>query len=61
LTVGASCTLGTSAEAVLPGSVREGKRAVWEFAQVKVMDGGADDVAATQDNSLFATQGLFVP
>jgi hypothetical protein len=28
---------------------------------VRVMDGGADGLAATPGNSLFAVQGVFVP
>jgi hypothetical protein len=47
---------------VIPGSTPEGTRAVWALDQVKVYDGGPDEVAATEaGNSLYATQGLFVP
>jgi hypothetical protein len=38
-----------------------GLRSVWEFGDVQLMDGGADGDADTPGNSLFATQGLFVP
>jgi hypothetical protein len=61
-TVGSTCSAATTADAVMPGVVREGKRAVWELGQVQVYDGGADgDADTTGDNTLFATQGLFVP
>jgi hypothetical protein len=31
------------------------------MGQLTVADGGADGVAATEPNSVFAVQGLFVP
>ena len=48
-------------DAVTPGSVVEGKRAIWQLGQVEVTDGGADGVASTEPNSPFARQGLFAP
>jgi hypothetical protein len=61
-TVGATCAISTSADTLVPGAVLEGKRAIWELAQVAVFDGGADGVASTTgDNTLFAHQGIFVP
>ena len=52
----------TSADAVMPGIAREGKRAVWELGKVQVYDGGADgDADTTGDNTLFMEQGLFAP
>jgi WD40-like Beta Propeller Repeat len=57
-----SCSVATTANAVMPGAVLEGKRAVWELGQVKVYDGGADGVASTTgDNTLFMDEGVFVP
>lgn len=58
---GSNCTVSTSLDALLPGSVREGKRAIWELDRVRVYDGGPDGSADTDDNTLFATQGVFVP
>ncbi len=61
-TIGATCALGTSLNAVFPGAVVEGKRALWELGAVEVYDGGADGQAATTaDNTLFQRQGVFVP
>jgi hypothetical protein len=45
----------------MPGAVVEGKRAIWQMGQAQVFDGGPDGNVATADNTLFATQGLFVP
>jgi hypothetical protein len=59
---GGTCNVGTTADAVVGGLVREGKRGVWELGQVEVYDGGADgDADTTGDNTLFETQGLFTP
>jgi hypothetical protein len=60
-TIGATCSISTTFDAVTPGLVPEGKRSVWELGRVRVNDGGADGVVATAPNTLFATQGVFVP
>ena len=60
-TVGATCSATTSADALRPGTVIEGKRAIWALNSVQVMDGGPDGDPFTDDNEVFATQGLFVP
>jgi hypothetical protein len=62
----ASCTSGTcsfasSFDAVMPDVIRENKRAVWAIDQVKVYDGGADDLVSTAGNTLFAVQGFYAP
>jgi hypothetical protein len=60
--VGSTCTLSTMVTAFVPGLVKDGKRAVWAFDRVQVHDGGADgDADTAADNTLFATQGIFVP
>jgi uncharacterized repeat protein (TIGR01451 family) len=59
--VGAVCSLTTSANTLLPNYVQNGARAVWELGRVEVFDGGPDGVVSTADNSLFADQGIFVP
>jgi hypothetical protein len=41
--------------------VVEDSRSVWELEKVNLFDGGPDGDAETPDNSLFATQGVFVP
>jgi hypothetical protein len=60
--IGASCSLSSTFNAVVPGSVVESKRAIWQLGKVEVFDGGADGQAATtNDNTLFERQGIFVP
>ena len=59
--VGSTCALDTTADAVLPGVVKELRRSLWQVGQVQVFDGGADGVVSTNPNTLFAVQGIFVP
>lgn len=59
--VGSSCSVATSFDAIVPGSVQERKRSIWALDQVEVFDGGTDGLASTTPNTLFAVQGVFVP
>jgi acyl-homoserine-lactone acylase len=60
--IGSTCAVDTTADALIPGSAVEGKRAIWELGAITVYDGGADGQASTSaDNTLFARQGVFVP
>jgi glucose/arabinose dehydrogenase/PKD repeat protein len=59
---GGACALHTTLDALMPGVAAEGARAVWALDQAAVKDGGADGDAGTAgDNTLFATEGIFVP
>jgi plastocyanin len=60
-TVGSTCSITTTANSIAPGAVVSGARAIWEVQNVKVFDGGADGIASTADNTLFADQAVFVP
>ena len=60
-TTGAVCSVATTADSLVPGMVIEDSRSVWELDEVNLYDGGPDGDAETADNSLFATQGVFVP
>ncbi len=51
-TVGATCSISTTADAVLPGVVEENRRAVWELGAFEVRDAAG---------AAFLRQGLFVP
>jgi hypothetical protein len=82
LQVGMQCTSGacsitTTADAVIPGLVLEGKRSVWQLGEIQVMDGGANGTLATapapasgacppacagnDGEGLFMRQGFFAP
>ena len=61
-TIGSTCSLTTTADTLVPGAVKENLRTTWQLGQIQVYDGGADGVASTTgDNTLFETQGVFVP
>jgi hypothetical protein len=60
--VGGACSVSTTANAVVPGSVKDLQRAVVEIQQLQVNDGGTDgQVSTTADNTLFEVQGIFIP
>jgi WD40-like Beta Propeller Repeat len=57
-----SCVSFTSVNAVIPLAVKDTNRAVWGLDKLRVYDGGPDHDAETEaNNSLFMTQGVFVP
>ena len=60
-TVGSTCSITTSADTLVPGTIKERERSIWQLGQVEVLDGGNDGVASTTPNTVFARQGLFVP
>jgi hypothetical protein len=51
-TVGASCDFQTTVEALVPGALTEGKRAIWQLSQIEIRDGAG---------GIFLRQGVFVP
>ena len=51
-TVGATCAVQTTVDALVPGAVPEGKRSIWELGQIEVDDAGG---------APFMRQGVFVP
>jgi hypothetical protein len=59
--VGSTCGVNTSADALVPDAISEGTRMIWALDKIQVYDGGPDGDADTANNSLFATQGVFVP
>ena len=59
--VGATCSLSTTFNAIVPAAIVEGNRATWQFGQVQVFDGGSSGTAGASDAGLFETQGVFVP
>jgi hypothetical protein len=50
--VGATCTVQTTVDALIPGAVPEGKRSIWALGQVEVDDA---------NGAPFMRQGVFVP
>ena len=60
-TIGGTCSVATSANAVVPGSVKDTQRGVVEIGQLQIFDGGAGGVAGAADATLFSVQGIFIP
>ena len=59
---GSTCSSNTSLNAVIPGSVKDAKRAIWELDAARIFDGGADgDGDTTADNTVFLRPGIFIP
>jgi hypothetical protein len=60
-TIGSTCSIVTTFNAVTPGAIVSAARSIWALGDVKVFDGGPDGVASTAPNTLFERQGVFVP
>ena len=68
--IGSSCSISTTADAVLPNVIKEGHRAIWESGPVHVRDAGPNGTGfgagcpptcGDGDETLFLRQGVFVP
>jgi hypothetical protein len=60
--IGGTCTISSTTQVLIPHPCGcEGKRSVYEFGQIRVSDGGPDGLAASQDNTVFMRQGIFIP
>jgi hypothetical protein len=59
---GSSCTLNTTANALVPSLLVGSRRTTWQIDQISVLDGGPDGVISTASgNKTFAKQGVFAP
>ena len=59
--IGGTCAVNTSFDALTPGAVLDAKRANIQINSISVADGGSDGVATTGPNNFFASPGIFVP
>jgi Tol biopolymer transport system component len=67
--VGSSCALSVTADTLVPGFAKEGRRAVMSMLSIALQDPGTDGslgagcppACGTGDESAFLTQGLFTP
>jgi Tol biopolymer transport system component len=60
-TIGSTCSLTTTLDTLIPGAVVERARTMLQLGQVRVVDGGTDGDTATEPNTVFLRQGLFIP
>jgi len=68
---GSTCSVSTTADALMPGTVTEGRRAIWELGRVQVRDAGPNGTGyeapacppdcGDGDETLFLNQGVFIP
>ena len=56
-----TCSVATTLNTLAPGAVAERSRAVWALGAFRVLDSGPDGDVSTDDNTVLATQGIFVP
>jgi hypothetical protein len=69
LTVGSTCAANTTVDAIVPGTIVEGRRSVWQLGQVEVKDAGPNGTGYAScpptcgdgDETVFLRQGIFVP
>jgi glucose/arabinose dehydrogenase len=59
--VGSTCMANTTANALMPGAVVEGKQMNIQVFRVRLNDAGVDGVAGNGDDTLFEQEGLVVP
>ena len=69
-TIGSTCALNTTIDALIPGAVRETQRAIWQLGQTSVLDAGPNgtgygagcpSTCGDGDEQTFLRQGIFVP
>jgi uncharacterized repeat protein (TIGR01451 family) len=59
--VGSTCSVSTTANAVVPKAIKESKQMVIQTFRLRLVDSGPDGVNGNSDDALFAQQGLYVP
>ena len=68
--VGATCAVATTIDALLPGAVAEGKRAIWGLGAVTISDSGPNGTGygagcpatcGDGDETVYMKQGIFIP
>ena len=60
-TTGGTCGISGPPPGCPPACPTPNQRQVVEFGQIEVFDGGPDGQVATNDNTVFMRQGIFVP
>jgi lipase/uncharacterized protein/lipase (class 2) len=59
--LGSTCGVNTSANALVPGVVRDGDKAIWQLGEIQVLDSGPDGERGNSDDERLAVQGIYVP
>lgn len=56
---GSDCSANTTANALMPNVIREGRNTVVQVFRVRLNDAGLDGIAGNADDTLFAQQGTY--
>jgi hypothetical protein len=59
--VGSTCATDTTANALNPGAVREGKAASYQVFRVRLNDSGSNGVRGDGDDRIVEQQGIYIP
>jgi hypothetical protein len=60
-TIGSTCAVNTSANALAPGAIRTGDKAIWQLGEIQVLDAGPNGTRGDSDDQPLAAQGVYVP
>ena len=59
--IGSTCSVNTTANALAAGTVVAGARTIWALGQIEVKDPGPNGTFGDSDDGTFARQGVYVP
>jgi hypothetical protein len=59
--IGSTCQVDTSANAVAPGAVKVNGDAVVQTFRTRLVDSGPNGILDDSDDRLFAQQGIYIP
>lgn len=60
-TTGSTCSVNSSADGLVPGTIREGGGSVVQAARMRLADAGTNGTLGDSDDRDFAQQGVYVP
>ena len=58
---GSDCSVATSADSLVPGSINEGGASVVQAFRIRLADSGQDATLGDSDDQDFAQEGIYVP
>ena len=60
-TIGSTCSVTTSADAITPGQIKEGRDMILQVFRVRLNDSGLNGARGDGDDRVFAQQGIYIP
>jgi hypothetical protein len=58
---GSACSVATSADSLMSGTITEGTHMVLQAHRIRVNDSGSNGVPGDGDDQVFAQQGIYIP